>query len=142
MCILLQVTVDTSYHCSIYICLYITHYYFTRLNPKKKGPFQFCLPALLGIHRHPMKKEFFRSTKGFLRAALTGHGHPGPLLFLSSKMIISRLEILVHLLKEWLVCMMKDRSYNTFLLNKARYFIFPNLDKAASIILYLMIGIK
>ena len=26
-----------------------------------------------------MQKEFFRSTKGFLRAALTGHGHPGPL---------------------------------------------------------------
>jgi hypothetical protein len=27
-----------------------------------------------------MQKEFFRSTEGFLRAALTGHGHPGPLL--------------------------------------------------------------
>ena len=55
------------------------HYHFTRLNPKKKGTLQFCLPALLGIHRHPMQKEFFRSTEGFLRAALTGHGHPGPL---------------------------------------------------------------
>ena len=57
----------------------ITHYHFTRLNPKKKGPLQFCLSALLGIHRHPMQKEFFRSTEGFLWAALTGHGHPGPL---------------------------------------------------------------
>ena len=26
-----------------------------------------------------MQKEFFRSTEGFLRAALTGHGHSGPL---------------------------------------------------------------
>ena len=58
---------------------YSTHYHFTRLNPKKKGTLQFCLPALQGIHRHPMQKEFFRSTEGFLRAALTGHGHPGPL---------------------------------------------------------------
>ena len=49
------------------------HYHFTRLNPKKKGTLQFCLPALQGIHRHPMQKEFFRSTEGFLRAALTGH---------------------------------------------------------------------
>ena len=56
-----------------------SHYHFTRLNPKKKGTLQFCLPALQGIHRHPMQKEFFRSTEGFLRAALTGHGHPGPL---------------------------------------------------------------
>ena len=46
---------------------------------QKKGTLQFCLPALQGIHRHPMQKEFFRSTEGFLRAALTGHGHPGPL---------------------------------------------------------------
>ena len=30
--------------------------------------------------------------------------------------------------------MMKARSYNTFLVNKASYFLFPNLDKAASII--------
>ena len=56
-----------------------SHCYSTRLNPTKKGPFQFCFPALLGIHQHPMQKEFFRSTEGFLRAALTGHGHPGPL---------------------------------------------------------------
>ena len=42
------------------------------------GPRQFCLLALLGIHGHPMQKEFFRSSEGFLRAALTGHGHPGP----------------------------------------------------------------
>ena len=40
---------------------------------------KFCLPALLGIHQHPMQKEFMKSCEGFLRAALTGHGHPGPL---------------------------------------------------------------
>ena len=56
-----------------------SHYHFTRLNPKKKGTLQFYLPALLEIHRHPMQKEFFRSTEGFLRAGLTGHGRPGPL---------------------------------------------------------------
>ena len=49
------------------------------LNPKRKGPFYFCLPALLGIHRNLKQKEFFRSSEGFLRTALTGHGHPGPL---------------------------------------------------------------
>ena len=32
----------------------------------------------IAMHRHPMQKEFFRSTEGFLRAALTGHGHPVP----------------------------------------------------------------
>ena len=48
-----------------------SHYHFTRLNPKKKGTLQFCLPALQGIHRHPMQKEFFRSTQGFLRAVLS-----------------------------------------------------------------------
>ena len=28
-----------------------SHCYFTRLNPKRISPFQFCFPALLGIHR-------------------------------------------------------------------------------------------
>ena len=69
-----------SWQKSVLVSLHApSHYHFTRLNPKKKGTLQFCLPALLGIHRHPMQKEFFRSTEGFLRAALTGHGHPGPL---------------------------------------------------------------
>ena len=44
-----------------------THCYFTRLNPKRKGPFYFCLPALLGIHRNLKQKEFFYSRKGFFR---------------------------------------------------------------------------
>ena len=43
------------------------HCYFIRLNPRKKGTFKFCLPALLGIHRNSKQKEFFRSSKGFLR---------------------------------------------------------------------------
>ena len=47
------------------------------------GPLQFCLPALLGIHRHPMQKEFFTSCEGFLRAALTVHGHPGSYEFVA-----------------------------------------------------------
>ena len=55
-----------------------THCDFTRLNPKKKGPLQFCLPALLRIHRHPMQNDFLKSCEGLLRAALTVQGHPGP----------------------------------------------------------------
>ena len=35
--------------------------------------------ALLGIHRHPTQKDFLKSCEGFLRAALTVHGHPGPI---------------------------------------------------------------
>ena len=54
------------------------HCYFTRLNVKKMGPLQFCPPALLRIHRHPMQKEFLKSCEGFLRATLTVHGHSGP----------------------------------------------------------------
>ena len=44
----------------------ITRCKFIRLNPRKKGPFQFCLPALLGIHRNSKQKEFFRFSEGFL----------------------------------------------------------------------------
>ena len=33
--------------------LTISHCYFTRLNLKKMGPLQFCLPVFLGIHRNP-----------------------------------------------------------------------------------------
>ena len=57
----------------------LAHCYFTRLNPRKKGTFYFCLPALLRIHRNSKQKEFFRSSEVFLRAALTEDGHPGPL---------------------------------------------------------------
>ena len=38
------------------------------------------LPDFIGIHRSPKQKEFLRSSEGFLRAVLTGHGHPGPFL--------------------------------------------------------------
>ena len=31
----------------------LSHCYFTRLNLKKMGPLQFCLPVFLGIHRNP-----------------------------------------------------------------------------------------
>ena len=55
-----------------------SHCYSIRSNLKKMGPLQFCLLALLGIHRHPMQKEFSKSCEGFLRAALTVLGHPGP----------------------------------------------------------------
>ena len=55
-----------------------THCYFTRLNPERISPFQFCLPEMLGIHRNPKQKEFLKSTEGFLRAALTVAGHPSP----------------------------------------------------------------
>ena len=57
---------------------YLSHCYFTRLNLKKMGPLWFCLLALLGNYRHLMQKEFLKSYEGFLRAALTVHGHPGP----------------------------------------------------------------
>ena len=33
---------------------------------------------MLEIHRNPKQKEFLKSCEGFLRAALPGHGHPGP----------------------------------------------------------------
>ena len=49
--------------------------FFTRLKPKRK----LGLLALLGIHRKPEQKYFLKSSKGFLRAVLTGHGLPGPL---------------------------------------------------------------
>ena len=37
-----------------------------KVEPLKKGPFQFCLPALLGIYRNSKQKEFFRFSEGFL----------------------------------------------------------------------------
>ena len=40
--------------------------------------FQFCIPVFLDIHRHPKQKEIFKCYDAFLRAALTGHGHPSP----------------------------------------------------------------
>jgi hypothetical protein len=55
-----------------------SHCYFTRLNLKKMGSLQLCLPAFIGTHWHPKQKEFLKSCEGFVKAALTGHGHPGP----------------------------------------------------------------
>ena len=43
-----------------------THCYFTRLNLKKMGLLQFCLPIFLGFHRNPKQKEIFNSCEGFL----------------------------------------------------------------------------
>jgi len=37
------------------------HCDYIRLNVKKMGPLQFCLPVFLGIHRDPKQKEFFNS---------------------------------------------------------------------------------
>ena len=51
------------------------HTVITRLNLKKMGSLQFCLPSLLGTHWHPKQKEFLKSCEGLLRAALTGHSH-------------------------------------------------------------------
>ena len=46
--------------------LYIlySHCYFTRLNLRKMGPLQFCLPVFLGIHRNPKQSENFDSCAG------------------------------------------------------------------------------
>ena len=44
-----------------------THWYFTRLNTKRRSPFKLCLQTLLGIHRNSKQKYFFKSFKGFLR---------------------------------------------------------------------------
>ena len=43
-----------------------THCYYTRSNPKRKGLFLFCLPALLGIQKNPKKKEVFEIQRGIL----------------------------------------------------------------------------
>ena len=45
----------------------LTHCYFTRLNLKKMGALQFCLPVLLEIHRNHKQKEFSKSCEGFMR---------------------------------------------------------------------------
>ena len=56
----------------------LAHCCFVRLNLFKMGPFYFCLPLFLGIDRHTKQKYFLNSCEGFLRAALTVPGHPGP----------------------------------------------------------------
>ena len=47
-------------------------------NIKEKALSNFAF-VFLDIHRHPKQKEFFKCYDAFLRTALTGHGHPGPL---------------------------------------------------------------
>ena len=44
------------------------------------GPPQFFLSIFLGIYRNLKQTDFLNSCEGFLMAALTGHGHPSPLL--------------------------------------------------------------
>ena len=44
----------------------ILHYYFTKLNLKKMGPLQFCLPVLLGIQRTLNKNIFFKFLWGII----------------------------------------------------------------------------
>jgi hypothetical protein len=44
----------------------------------KNKHFLIFLPVFLHIHRHPKQTEFFKCYDAFLRAALTGHGHPSP----------------------------------------------------------------
>ena len=46
--------------------MYIAHCYFTRLNPKRKDPFYFSLPALLGIHKESQPKIIFQIQQGIL----------------------------------------------------------------------------
>ena len=40
----------------IQLAVELPHCYSTRSNLKKMGRLQFCLPALLGIHRNPRQK--------------------------------------------------------------------------------------
>ena len=72
---------DKFHECNMYIrwkCEYScevrrkhnSHYVFTRLNPKRKSPFQFSLSALLQIHMNPKQKYLLKSSKGFLGAVL------------------------------------------------------------------------
>ena len=55
-----------------------THCYFTRLNPKRISPFQFCLPAMLGMHRNPKKKRFFEIQQVILEGRTNRQCHHGP----------------------------------------------------------------
>ena len=86
-------------------CTFINSlFYLTRFNPKRKGLFKFCLPALLEIHdqRNPKQKHFLTSSKVFLRIVLFNRAWPSKLLseklpewhFLTLSGIISKILIL------------------------------------------------
>ena len=44
--------------------------FFTIMNTQKKGTFWFCFPGLLGIHRNPKWKDFFKSREFFFEKSL------------------------------------------------------------------------
>ena len=46
-------------------CDCFAHTFFTIMNIKRKGTFQFCFPWLLGIHRNPNWKEFLKCCESF-----------------------------------------------------------------------------
>ena len=66
--------------------------------------FAFQQAALLGIHRHPMQKEFLKSCEGLLRAALTltVHGHPCSAWKIAKMAFLIRAWSLKFCLAKWL----------------------------------------
>ena len=56
-----------------------SHCYSKLFQHKRISTFLCYFPVFLDIHRHPKQKEFFKCYDTFLRATLTGHGHPSPL---------------------------------------------------------------
>ena len=59
--------IDKGQKLVLFSALRLSHCYYIRLNLKKMGPLQFCLPVFLGIHRNPKQKEIFNSCEGFLK---------------------------------------------------------------------------
>ena len=51
---------------------------FYQIEPYRKGLFLFLPSSIARNSSAPNEKEFLKSCEGFLRAALTVHGHPGP----------------------------------------------------------------
>ena len=49
-----------------FLIISIPHCYSIRLNLKKMGLLQFCLPVFLGINKNPKQKEFFNLREGLL----------------------------------------------------------------------------
>ena len=63
---IVQIYFEETFKFSTLKILNTSHCEFIRLNPKKKGPFQLCLPALLGIRRNSKQEEICSFTEGFL----------------------------------------------------------------------------
>ena len=63
------------------LTLQLTHFTlsFYQIEPYKKGPFLVLPSSIARNSLAPNGKKIFRSTEGFLRAALAGHDPPGPL---------------------------------------------------------------